>query len=170
MLIVDIVEGVSLLVWRIQTKRRKPRLPLNGSSKGSISTSKQTARASTTPSKWVWKIGRVLEHLSVCLGANAVLDPFCPKDRKYNFFEFWCPGYTKTQISRQNHARQNQMRKLLVISLSGKFWRCLVQSGQLPSSFLQTFVPGSQTEPATFSSGSVWHDFVWLSGLGVASP
>ena len=46
----------------------------------------------------------------------------------------------------------------------------LAQSGQLPSSFLQTFGPGSQTEPATFSSGSVWHDFVWLSGLGVASP
>ena len=135
MLIVDIVEGVSLLVWRIQTKRRKPRLPLNGSSKGSISTWKQTARASTTPSKWVWKIGRVLEHLSVCLGANAVLDPFCPKDPKFNFLEFWCPGYTKAQTSRQNHAIQSQMRKLLVPSVSGflnqKFEGKLKEVGQI---------------------------------------
>ena len=39
-----------------------------------------------------------------------------------------------------------------------KFWRCLAQSGQLPSSFLQTFGPGNQIEPATFLSGSVWYD------------
>ena len=51
-----------------------------------------------------------------------------------------------------------------------KFWRCLVQSGQLPSSFLQTSGPGSQTESAAFSPGSVWYDFVWLCGLSVASP
>ena len=31
----------------------------------------------------------------------------------------------------------------------------LAQSGQLPSSFLQTFGPGSQTEPATFLSGTI---------------
>ena len=37
----------------------------------------------------------------------------------------------------------------------------LAQSGQLPSSFLQTFGPGSQTEPATFLSGT---NLVWMSG------
>ena len=44
------------------------------------------------------------------------------------------------------------------------------KSGQTEPNFLQTSGPRSQTEPATFSSGSVWFDFVWLSGLGVASP
>ena len=74
----------------------------------------------------------------------------------------------KLKEAGQIERRQHQILSLFVIKV--KFWRCLVQSGQLPSSFLQTSGPGSQTEPATFSSGSVWHDFVWLSGLGVASP
>ena len=74
----------------------------------------------------------------------------------------------KIEGSWPDWARQHQIQSLFVNKV--KFWRCLVQSGQLPSSFLQTFGPGSQTEPATFSSGSVWHDFVWLSGLGVANP
>ena len=43
----------------------------------------------------------------------------------------------------------------------GKFWCCLAQSGPLPSSFLQTSVPGSQIEPAIFWSCSVWDNFVW---------
>ena len=83
----------------------------------------------------------------------------------------WFPGpkiWRKIEGSWPDWARQHQILSLFVNKV--KFWRCLVQSGQLPSSFLQTFGPGSQTEPATFSSGSVWHDFVWLSGLGVASP
>ena len=37
----------------------------------------------------------------------------------------------------------------------------LAQSGQLPSSFLQTSGAGSQIEPAIFWSCSVWYDFVW---------
>ena len=83
----------------------------------------------------------------------------------------WFPGpkiWRKIEGSWPDWARQHQILSLFVNKV--KFWRCLVQSGQLPSSFLQTSSPGSQTEPATFSSGSVWHDFVWLSGLGVASP
>ena len=83
----------------------------------------------------------------------------------------WFPGpkiWRKIEGSWPDWARQHQILSLFVIKV--KFWHCLVQSGQLPSSFLQTSGPGSQTEPATFSSGSVWHDFVWLSGLGVASP
>ena len=83
----------------------------------------------------------------------------------------WFPGpkiWRKIEGSWPDWARQHQILSLFVNKV--KFWRCLVQSGQLPSSFLQTSGPGSQTEPATFSSGSVWHDFVWLSGLGVANP
>ena len=83
----------------------------------------------------------------------------------------WFPGpkiWRKIEGSWPDWARQHQILSLFVIKV--KFWHCLVQSGQLPSSFLQTFGQGSKTEPATFSSGSVWHDFVWLSGLGVASP
>ena len=83
----------------------------------------------------------------------------------------WFPGPKigrKIEGSWPDWARQHQILSLFVNKV--KFWRCLVQSGQLPSSFLQTSGPGSQTEPATFSSGSVWHDFVWLSVLGVASP
>ena len=34
-------------------------------------------------------------------------------------------------------------------------WCCLAHFGQLPLSFLQTSGPGSQTDPAAFSSGSV---------------
>ena len=77
----------------------------------------------------------------------------------------WFPGpktWRKIEVSWPDWAIQHQILCLFVIKV--KFWRFLVQSGQIPSSFLQTSGPGSQTEPATFSSGSVWHDFVWLSG------
>ena len=43
-----------------------------------------------------------------------------------------------------------------------RIWCCLAQSGQLPSSFLQTSGPGSQIEPAIFWSCSVRDDCVWL--------
>jgi len=58
----------------------------------------------------------------------------------------------------------NQATKDWLFSKEDRIWCCLAQSSQLPSSFLQTSGPGSQIEPATFLSGSVWLNFVWQSG------
>ena len=98
----------------------------------------------------------------------------------------------QAQTARQNHARRSQMKKLLVLSgfLDQKFAGNLKEVGQIvPDSVRillclqkrQNLVLSGSIWPASFNfpsnfwsrkpdrtsnflSGSVWHDFVWLSG------
>ena len=109
----------------------------------------------------------------------------------FTFSPFFWYGYTKTRQARQNRPRRSQTKKWLVLSgflhqkfagklkevgqivpdstrlclffvNKGKFWCCLAQSVQLPSTFLQTSGARSQIEPAIFLSGSVWLRLAWF--------
>ena len=70
----------------------------------------------------------------------------------------------QAQIARQISTRHSQMKKLLVLSgfLHQKFAEKLKEIGQIIPDSARIYQ--IKIEPAIFSSGFVWHDFVWISG------